>query len=225
MRNRITIPGFRALILFWGATLVVLLGGCKQVPTTPCVVTTHTGSIRVDSNPTGAAVWLDEVSKGKVTPALLSDLAPGTHKLTLKKSQDCFQDEERVLVVPEDDTIDIFADLRPAVPVLLEPAPNAVLDNGRTDGKDKIVWDFKWQEVKGATAYQLYVRGQGATAPRISKLVYVSAYHDESGGYIDNANRFNWYWYVCAYIGGRWCSWSAGRIFQVEPVNTDPPSF
>ena len=116
---------------------------------------------------------------------------------------------------------------RPAticVPSLISPAPGAVLDNGRRDGLDDIVWDFDWSDCPGATAYHLYVIAPGATVPRINNnTITSSAYHHVSGGYTPDADRFNWTWRVRARVGEQWGAWSETRSFDVEPVDTDPP--
>jgi hypothetical protein len=114
-------------------------------------------------------------------------------------------------------------------PQLISPENGAVLDNGRTDKLDEIIWDFGWSEVTNAVSYNIYVIHQGAQYPVINDLVYHSSYHSESIAYITNENRHDWKWKV---RGGRAnCSgsyifgpWSEERTFDVELVNTDPPS-
>jgi len=52
-----------------------------------------------------------------------------------------------------------------------------------------------------------------------------SYFHREAwGGYVADQNRFGWTWKVRAEVGGIWGAWSEIRTFDVEPVNTDPPS-
>jgi hypothetical protein len=73
--------------------------------------------------------------------------------------------------------------------------------------------------------YHLYVRNVRAEYPVIDKEVYSPSYnHEEYGSYIANSNRFNWKWKIRAYVYDMWCDWSEERSFDVEPVNTDPPS-
>jgi len=44
-----------------------------------------TGTIQVNSTPTGAAIWLDGTDTGKATNAALADVSPGAHALKLIK--------------------------------------------------------------------------------------------------------------------------------------------
>ena len=124
----------------------------------------------------------------------------------------------------ESGTSDAEQPAPPAVaPLLLSPADGVVLDNGRTDRRDEIIWDFDWSDFPGATRYHLYVIGGSATFPVISNRdIKVSSYHHVSrGGYIIDRNRYGWTWRVRAMVGGRWSEWSQARTFDVEPVNAD----
>ncbi len=112
----------------------------------------------------------------------------------------------------------------PSIPQLGLPVVGAVLDNGRTDFKDKEIWDFDWEDVPGATKYELYVIGVNATFPAINDETTTSSYHSVDDGYITNQNRLGWKWKVRAYANGLWSEWSEVRSFDVEPVNTDPPN-
>jgi hypothetical protein len=111
----------------------------------------------------------------------------------------------------------------PAIPLLVLPAVGAVTDNGRTDYKDKIIWDFDWDDVPGATKYEIYVIGANATIPMINGETNTSSFHSVSDAYIANPNLNDWKWKVRAYANGLWSEWSEFRAFNVEPVNTDPP--
>lgn len=60
---------------------------------------TELGSIKVSSIPAGASIWLDDSDTGRKTNAVLQNILPGTHKITLKKSG--YWDEEvQVTVEP-----------------------------------------------------------------------------------------------------------------------------
>jgi hypothetical protein len=110
-------------------------------------------------------------------------------------------------------------------PILISPKNGAVLDNGRTDRRDDIIWSFDWSDHTGATKYQLYVIHVGAKYPVINVTVKGSSYKRiEKGAYILDRNRFNWRWKVRAGTKNSWLNWSEERRFDVEPVNTDPPS-
>lgn len=108
-------------------------------------------------------------------------------------------------------------------PVLLSPKAGAVLDNGRTDGEDFIVWTFTWSACPGADAYQLYVIGPSAIYPLVNDVTAETNYTMASGGYIVEANAVGWTWKVRARVEGAWGTWTRERSFNVEPVNTDPP--
>jgi hypothetical protein len=111
------------------------------------------------------------------------------------------------------------------IPKLLSPQPDAVLDNGRSDGRDSIIWDFDWSDVVGASQYQLIVKNATALNPVIDVTRTDSFYHyAQYGSYIIDQNRNGWIWKVRARIGGVWGDWSEIRSFDVEPVDADPPT-
>jgi hypothetical protein len=112
-------------------------------------------------------------------------------------------------------------------PQLRSPKDGETLDNGRTDGKDLIQWDFEWSGPE-YTEYTLEVWRVGSMSqPIIKTKIRATSYHYESQGYIPNKERFHWKWSVRYYwfsmCSGGWLS-SGVRNFRVEPVNTDPPS-
>jgi hypothetical protein len=112
------------------------------------------------------------------------------------------------------------------IPDLISPNEGAIMDNGRTDRLDDIIWDFDWSDCIGATQYHLYVMHTGSSLPVIDDTdISGSSYHYVNpGAYITDANRFDWTWKVKAKVDGQWGDWSEIRTFDVEPVNTDPPS-
>jgi hypothetical protein len=107
---------------------------------------------------------------------------------------------------------------------LLSPARRAVLDNGRLDDRDTIVWEFDWSDCPGATAYGLYVIGPTATVPVVDLALPTSAYRSVRRAYIVERNRRGWTWRVRAWVDGQWGAWTEARPFDVEPVDTDPPT-
>jgi hypothetical protein len=111
------------------------------------------------------------------------------------------------------------------VPVPLSPLNGAVLDNGRDDAKDAIVWDFDWSDCARATEYFLYVTGPSAAFPLINRggITQSSYRHFSCGSRVAEQNRSVWSWRVRAKTDGVWGDWSPFRTFSVEPVNTDPP--
>jgi len=185
--------------------------------------TSATGSLQVNSTPTGATIWLDDSNTGKTTNVLLTDLHIGSHVLKLTKK--CYQYFETTIVVIKNQTTTVNAKLERAIPTLISPKEGEVLDNGRYDAKDYIEWDFDWSDVKGAAKYHLYVKHTGSRYPVIDKIIYNGSrhHHRKYGSYIIENNRFNWKWKVRAFVDGQWCHWSEVRRFDVEPPNTDPP--
>jgi hypothetical protein len=109
-------------------------------------------------------------------------------------------------------------------PALVSPREGAVLDNGRTDGTDPLVWQFKWSGCTGATVYQIYVRHRGASQALVSRRVTKPTYQYRCDCYVAEQNRHNWYWRVRAKVGGSWKAWSPERPFDVQSPDTDPPS-
>ena len=110
------------------------------------------------------------------------------------------------------------------VPTLISPPANAILDNGRIDGFDQVVWDFDWSDCPEASEYQLYVIGSQVVSPVIdNSTLTVSAYHEIRVSYMGGANLFGWTWKVRAGANGQWGEWSETRVFDVEPPDTDPP--
>jgi hypothetical protein len=112
----------------------------------------------------------------------------------------------------------------PCTITLTTPLAGSILDNGRYDGKDRIIWDFHWSDCPRATEYQLYAIGNLAQNPRIDVTVSDSSYHSEEGGYIANKNLYGWTWRVRAKVNGEWGLWSETRVFDVEPLDSDSPS-
>lgn len=111
----------------------------------------------------------------------------------------------------------------PGIPELLEPQPRAVLDNGRRDRADTLVWEFKWGEVEGAEAYELFVIGGTASVPLVKRVVDKPFYRLTSRCYVIGRNRHGWTWKVRAIRDGQPLPWSKTRSFDVEPLGTDPP--
>jgi hypothetical protein len=112
----------------------------------------------------------------------------------------------------------------PCAIALTSPQAGSILDNGRNDGLDRIIWDFHWSDCPGATEYQLYVIGNYAQNPRIDEIVSNASYQSEEGGWIGGNNLYGWTWRVRAKVNGEWGPWSETRVFDVEPPDSDPPS-
>lgn len=66
--------------------IVILLGlfiaSCEDSTTNPPAATT--GTLVVQSTPTGAQIWIDGTNTGKISPDTVKNLSAGNHALTLK---------------------------------------------------------------------------------------------------------------------------------------------
>ena len=109
------------------------------------------------------------------------------------------------------------------VPTQRTPAPGAVVDNGRTDFRDGILWDFTWNECLGATDYDIEVARAGAghrVVRRQRRLRLVASY--VSCEVHPDVHRLGWGWRVRAHSGARFGAWSAPRPFDIERADSDP---
>lgn len=110
-------------------------------------------------------------------------------------------------------------------PVLLWPAPDAVMDNGRRDRLDDVVWSLGWSACDAAEAYQLVVelRGPFVGTPAIEVETEATTFTStRPGSYIDDGLLDGWLWRVRAKTAGAWGPWSEDRGFSVEPPDSDP---
>jgi tetratricopeptide (TPR) repeat protein len=94
-----------------GAALFLLLKKKKEPAPT-------TGSIKVESSPDGARIWLNGTDTGRSTPAVLTDIQPGSHSIKLTK-EGYLDYQVNVTVEAGKETL-LFAPLTPA------PTPNFV---------------------------------------------------------------------------------------------------
>ena len=101
-------------------------------------------------------------------------------------------------------------------PTLISPEEGALLDNGRVDRQDGIVWNFQWSNCLGSIWYHLNF-GVGD----IQTLYSTSYTYTNPGAYFIGQNR-KWTWKVRAYLGSQlgWSEWSE-RTHVIEPLNTD----
>jgi len=74
----------------------------------------ETGSINVRSNPDGAAIWLDNQVTGKVTNAILTGVAPGSH--TIKLVKEWYDDYTATVTVKAGEETVLSADLTESPP-------------------------------------------------------------------------------------------------------------
>lgn len=113
----------------------------------------------------------------------------------------------------------------PSPPTLIAPADGAELDNNCQDHSESINWSFSWSAVSDATQYELYVIGPNTTTPLIDTTTTSQSYNFSYTGDIADSNRFGWTWRVRAGNDSNgWSTWSE-RSFDVEPLDTDCPSY
>jgi tetratricopeptide (TPR) repeat protein len=94
-----------------GVALFLLLKKKKEPAPT-------TGSIKVESSPDGARIWLNDTDTGQTTPAVLTAIQPGSHSIKLTK-EGYLDYQVNVTVEAGKETL-LFAPLTPA------PTPNFV---------------------------------------------------------------------------------------------------
>jgi len=118
-----------------------------------------------------------------------------------------------------------WLELPTCIPSLVLPEDGALLDNGRSDGLDEIIWDFDWSNCTNATQYHLFVYQTSLAFPTLDIITLGNSSYRRvaSGGKVFDIHRFGWEWRVQAYVNGAWGNWSV-RTFDVEPLNTDPPN-
>ncbi|HNQ25300.1 MAG TPA: PEGA domain-containing protein [Methanoregulaceae archaeon] len=80
----------------------------------PSATTSLTGSLLVFSDPSGSAVYLDDVSKG-ITPVNIMGISPGYHKLTVTRSK--HQDYSISVLIYAGRTVTVYAVLESGHPV------------------------------------------------------------------------------------------------------------
>mgnify|MGYP000967499413 CR=1 FL=1 len=126
-------------------------------------------------------------------------------------------------VYAEESRVRIWVSETACIPDLLYPPDGETMDNGRTDRSDPLAWDFGWGPCERATRYHLYVVGPSATIPMVdADHLTIPSYTFSVDSYIINSNLQGWTWKVRAEVDGEWGPWSPTRMFNVEPVNTDP---
>lgn len=83
--------------------LFLLLGITLFSSSTPA----QAADLTINSNPSGAEIWLDGVNTGKVTPATLAEIAEGSHLIELRNLPH-YRNEKRIFTVkPGSNTITI----------------------------------------------------------------------------------------------------------------------
>jgi hypothetical protein len=110
-----------------------------------------------------------------------------------------------------------------AGPVQISPSDGAVLDNGCSNGRDPIQWEFHWSLVAGAQVYRFYIKRMGSVKKLFDIQTNSTSYvRNGVGSYIAPFNLDGWRWSVRALVNGQWTAWSTSN-FSVEPLDTDCP--
>jgi len=87
-------------------TVVVVKNDTVEVS---AVLTQAAGAVRVNSEPTGAAVWLDTVNTGWTTNCVVTGVPVGSHAVKLIKPE--YQDYDTAVLVVQDETTEVSAAL------------------------------------------------------------------------------------------------------------------
>jgi hypothetical protein len=98
-----------------------------------CAITVESvfGSINVNSNPTGARIYLDGVYTGNITPFVITNVAPGPHTVSLELY--LYNTEEGQVTVTADETAYINW------PLTLATIEYLTIQLGDTNGQDSFV--------------------------------------------------------------------------------------
>ncbi len=81
------------------------------------------GTLNIDSHPSGALIFLDNLFKG-ISPLTLSSVPSGEHTLTLRING--YDDAIRQITITGGNSTDVLIEMVPALPVTPEPAETAV---------------------------------------------------------------------------------------------------
>jgi hypothetical protein len=124
------------------------------------VVEMKYGSIDVKSSPAGAAVYLDGVDTGNITPYVITGLTPGTYNIRLEYYH--YKNREATLTVNPNETTYINWSLTPASELSITIQPDADI------GKDAMVDAYHPDENYG-TGPQLKVGHWTSVDPRYTR--------------------------------------------------------
>jgi len=111
--------------------VLIMFTSCDR-PTQPT-----TGTIEVNSTPSGARIWLDGVDSYHVTPHTIADVQPGEHSILLVLSG--YEDWEGIVALEAGDTQGIYATLRKLITGVLivnsQPDSAYIWIDGRRTGE------------------------------------------------------------------------------------------
>ena len=122
-----------------------------------------TGTLQVNSTPTGARIWLDGSDTGKVTNTTLSDISPGIHRIKLVKEG--YIDSEEQAPVSAGQTATVNINLSSHTISVTAPAADAIWVPGQ---EVEIRWTTGGSSAhRLGTAVDSRLRGTGAAAGRL----------------------------------------------------------
>jgi hypothetical protein len=126
------IRAFMALFLL--IIIISLFQNCKKTPTAPDIP--QFGSIRVESLPTGAKVYLDGLDTGRTTNCILSDISTGSHyvKLVLEG----YRDVEQTVTVSAGGTFPVNINFVGHSIMITKPAEESIVIIGDE-------YEIKWE--------------------------------------------------------------------------------
>lgn len=185
----------RKLIPFYVFVLLVLTA-CTNSPTSPDPAE-ETGTIQVNSSPSGAAIWLDGTNTGKVTNAILENVSPGSHRIKLSKEG--YQDYEQSVTVTAGGTVQVNAVLSGYRITVLSPT-SASLWVARTTET------IRWSTSPAVT------HSEATLLPQALSSVKIDLYEDgafKTGIVSSTANSGQFEWTIPREAGG-------GREYRVR---------
>ena len=123
------------LTIFTASALVFVAVSCSS-STSPTPPSPTTGSIQVNSTPTGAKVFLDGTDTGRTTNTTLTNVSTGSH--TVKLVKDGYADHTGSVSVTAGQTATVSASLTKNTITVTAPASGAVLQRN-------VNFDIQWQ--------------------------------------------------------------------------------
>jgi hypothetical protein len=186
------------------------------------VVEIKYGSIDIQSDPAGAAVFLNDVDTGNITPFVITNLDPGSYTVELRLYH--FKYRQQTVTVTPNETTYINWSLTPAPELTLSIQPDD------TDGKDNYVYDPTPNDNYG-NANDLYAGARAAGICRSYLQFSIDAIPDDV--VILNARLGVYYFYnapfnpvqIGAYtVLGAWSEtasdWNNQPVFATVPVGS-----
>jgi len=150
----------KMLLVFLCLSLFLSIPGCKKkLPTSPDIPDFTTGSIQVNSTPTGAQVFLDGSNTGQTTNCTLTDIFPGSHTVMLV--MEGYEDEQMSVSVTAGQTATVSVTLTKPTITVIELPPSTVW----TTGKEV---EIKW-ETSGSGSSQGVVSTGAGLNPSINQ--------------------------------------------------------